>query len=62
MVDVNMYQESIFHTKMQLKELDMDTYLFGEGVSELPPREAKKIRERVNHEIQEIFYGRNIQR
>jgi S-adenosylmethionine decarboxylase len=31
-------------------------------VSELPPREAKRIRERVNHEILEIFYGRNIAR
>lgn len=62
MVDVNVYQESIFHTKMRLKELDLDTYLFGEGVSELPPREAKRIRDRVNHEIMEVFYGRNIQR
>jgi len=62
MVDVNVYQENIFHTKMRLKELDLDTYLFGEGVSELPPREAKRIRERVNFEIMEIFYGRNIQR
>ncbi|HUS23990.1 MAG TPA: adenosylmethionine decarboxylase [Candidatus Binatia bacterium] len=59
MVDVNVYQENIFHMKMRLKELDLDTYLFGEGVSELPPREAKSIRERVNHEILEIFYGRN---
>ncbi|HVT34760.1 MAG TPA: S-adenosylmethionine decarboxylase, partial [Nevskiaceae bacterium] len=62
MIDVNVYQEFIFHTKMRLKELDLDTYLFGEGVSELPPREAKKIRENVNHEIMEIYYGNNIQR
>lgn len=62
MIDVNVYQEFIFHTKMRLKELDLDTYLFGEGVSELPPREAKKIRDLVNHEIMEIFYGNNIQR
>ncbi|HEU0197957.1 MAG TPA: adenosylmethionine decarboxylase [Nevskiaceae bacterium] len=61
MVDVNVYQEYMFHTKMKLKELDLDTYLFGEGVSELPKREAKRIRERVNREILEIFYGRNIQ-
>src|SRR5688572_11763809 len=62
MVDVNVYQEYIFHTKMRLKELDLDTYLFGEGAAELPPREAKRIRELVNHEILEIFYGRNIAR
>lgn len=62
MIDVNVYQEFIFHTKMRLKEMDLDTYLFGEGASELPPREAKKIREHVNREIMEIFYGKNIQR
>jgi S-adenosylmethionine decarboxylase len=62
MVDVNVYQENIFHSKMRLKQLDLDTYLFGEGASELPPRDAKRIRERVDHEIMEIFYGRNIQR
>ncbi|HZP11697.1 MAG TPA: adenosylmethionine decarboxylase [Nevskiaceae bacterium] len=62
MVDVCVYQENIFHTKMRLKELDLDTYLFGEGATELPPREAKKIRDRVSYEILEIFYGRNIQR
>lgn len=62
MVDVNVYQESIFHTKMRLKELDVSTYLFGEGAAELPPRETKRIRDRVNHEIMEVFYGRNIQR
>jgi len=61
MVDVNVYQENLFHTKMKLKELDLDTYLFGEGASELPPRETKRIRDRVNHEIMEIFYGKNIQ-
>ena len=62
MVDVNMYQEYIFHTKMRLKELDLDTYLFGEGVSELPSRDINRIRSRVNREIMEIFYGRNIRR
>jgi S-adenosylmethionine decarboxylase len=61
MIDVNVYQEFIFHTKMRLKELDLDGYLFGEGVSELPPRETRKIRDRVNREILEIFYGKNMQ-
>ena len=62
MVDVNVYQEYFFHTKMRLKDLDLDTYLFGEGARELPPRESKRIRNRVDHEIMEIFYGRNIAR
>jgi S-adenosylmethionine decarboxylase len=62
MVDVNVYQENIFHTKMRRKDIDIDDYLFGEGSKELPPREAKRIRERVNHEILEIFQGQNMSR
>jgi S-adenosylmethionine decarboxylase len=60
MVDVNVYGENLYHTKMRLKDLDLDTYLFGDGVEDLSPREAKKIRKQVQHEIMEIFYGRNI--
>ncbi len=60
MIDVNVYQENIFHTKMMLKDLDLDTYLFGSGVDELSTSEAKKIRRLVEREIREIFYGRNI--
>src|SRR4030065_203574 len=29
MIDVNVYQENIFHTKMLLKEFELQTYLFG---------------------------------
>lgn len=60
MIDVNVYQENIFHTKMMLKDLDLDTYLFGSGVEELSAAEAKRIRRLVQREIKEIFYGRNI--
>ena len=59
MVDVNVYQENIFHTKMRLKDLDLDTYLFGDA-DEMPAREERTIRRRVEHEIEEIFYGRNL--
>lgn len=59
MVDVNVYQEYMFHTKMRLKNLDLDTYLFGDA-DDLPAREAKTIRKRVQQEIEEIFYGRNL--
>lgn len=60
MVDVNVYQENIFHTKMMLKELELESYLFGVGETELKPVEKSKIRGRLKKEIQEIFYGRNI--
>ncbi len=60
MIDVNVYQENIFHTKMMLKNLDLDTYLFGVEAEDLSAAEQKKIRRRVEREILEIFYGSNM--
>ncbi len=60
MIDVNVYQENIFHTKMMLKDLDLDTYLFGMDAADLTPTETKNVRRMVEQEIREIFYGRNM--
>lgn len=60
MIDVNVYQENIFHTKMILKEFDLDNYLFGTAKKDLLPGEKKKIKQRLKKEMSEIFYGRNI--
>ncbi len=60
MIDVNVFQENIFHTKMMLKEFDLDNYLFGTAEEELTNKEKKMIKERLKKEMTEIFYGRNI--
>ncbi|MDR3599827.1 MAG: adenosylmethionine decarboxylase [Desulfosporosinus sp.] len=60
MIDVNVYQENIFHTKMILKDFDLDNYLFGMAKKELLPREKKKIKQRLTKEMAEIFHGKNI--
>lgn len=60
MIDVNVYQENIFHTKMLLKEFDLDNYLFGTAKKELLPGEKKKIKQRLKKEMTEIFSGKNI--
>jgi S-adenosylmethionine decarboxylase len=60
MIDVNVYQENIFHTKMVLKELELDNYLFGIDASELAPAKQKKISKQLEKEMLEIFYGRNM--
>ncbi len=59
LVDVNVYQENMFHTKMRLKNLDLDTYLFGDA-EDMSKREVRGIKRRVEKEIEEIFYGRNL--
>ncbi len=60
MIDTNVYQDNIFHTKMILKEFDLDNYLFGTGKKDLLPGEKKKIKQRLKKEMVEIFSGRNI--
>ncbi|MBU2702077.1 S-adenosylmethionine decarboxylase [Sporomusaceae bacterium BoRhaA] len=60
MIDTNVYQDNIFHTKMILKEFDLDNYLFGTAKKELLPGEKKKIKQRLKKEMLEIFSGRNI--
>ncbi|MDH3325513.1 MAG: adenosylmethionine decarboxylase [Gammaproteobacteria bacterium] len=60
MVDVNVYQENIFHTKMLLKEFNLDDYLYGLAEADLPPQDVEIIRQKLKHEMQEIYSGRNI--
>lgn len=59
-VDVNVYQENLFHTKLMYKQLDLDRYLFGgkQAESELSKDQRTRIKKRLRHEIEEIFYAR----
>lgn len=60
MIDVNVYQENIFHTKMVLKDFDLDTYLFGTRAEDLPVRKREGIEARLKREIEELYQGRNL--
>jgi len=60
MIDVNVYQENIFHTKCKLKKFDLDNYLFGYNKENLHPGEAQLIAKKVRREMDEIFYGTNV--
>jgi S-adenosylmethionine decarboxylase len=60
MIDVNVYQENIFHTKMHLKEFDLDTYLFEEKAKNLSFKDRMKVEARLKREIEELYHGRNL--
>lgn len=60
MIDVNVYPENIFHTKMLLKQFELDNYLFAMNSSDLSHDEAQEIRGQLKREMQEIFYGCNL--
>jgi S-adenosylmethionine decarboxylase len=60
MIDVNVYQENIFHTKMHLKDFDLDTYLFEEKAKNLSFKDRLRIESQLKREIEELFHGRNL--
>ncbi|MAL97384.1 adenosylmethionine decarboxylase [Hydrocarboniclastica marina] len=60
MTDVNVYQDNMFHTKMILKDFKLDNYVFGVNAEDLPEEEARQIHDRLQKEMLEIFYSRNL--
>lgn len=59
-IDMNVYAANLFHTRMMLKEVDLQNYLFKTDAYELPPTTRLGIMENLRREMIEIFSGRNI--
>ena len=50
----------MFHTKMLIKEIELQNYLFNTDVYELPPRQRLNITNSLRREMIEIFSGSNV--
>lgn len=61
MIDVNIYQSHIFHTKCRIRDFDLNNYLFGYTKEKLDLEEVEEITERLTTEMDEIFYGTNFE-
>lgn len=59
-IDVNVYQANLFHTKLLIKEIALQNYLFNTDVYELSPKERLAITDRLRREMIEIFSGSNV--
>ena len=59
-VDINVYQANMFHTKMLIKDIELQNYLFNTDVRELSPRSRLDITNALRKEMIEIFSGRNV--
>lgn len=59
-IDINMYQSNIFHTKMLIKEVELQNYLFNTDVYELAPKTRLNITNGLRREMIEIFSGTNV--
>lgn len=59
-IDINVYQSNIFHTKMLIKNIDLQNYLFNTDVYEVPPQTRLEIYNSIHKEMFEIFSGTNV--
>lgn len=59
-IDVNVYDANIFHTKMMLKEIDLENYLFTSNINSFSKVEQNRIHTSIYEEMSEIYSGRNI--
>ncbi len=58
--DINVYQANLFHTRMLIKEIDLQNYLFKTDIYELPPKIRLEITNNLRQEMIEIYSGSNI--
>ncbi|WP_297518281.1 adenosylmethionine decarboxylase [uncultured Clostridium sp.] len=58
--DINVYQANIYHTKMMIKEIKLDNYLFNTESCELSPIQRLNIRDGLSKEMIEIYSGTNL--
>lgn len=59
-IDINVYQSNMYHTKMLLKEIDLQNYLFNTDIHELSPQTRLQITNSLRREMIEIFSGTNV--
>ena len=59
-VDMNVYAANLFHTRMMIKDIDLQNYLFQTDVYELPPTVRLDITNNLRREMIEIYSGKNI--
>ena len=59
-IDINVYQANLFHTKLLIKEIELQNYLFNTDVYEVSPKERLAITDRLRREMIEIFSGTNV--
>jgi S-adenosylmethionine decarboxylase len=59
-VDINISQENLFHTKMVLRDFQLDNYLFGTTAKDLDRGQRRKVKESLKREMAEIFYAKNL--
>lgn len=58
--DINMYAANLYHTRMMLKEIDLQNYLFKTDAYELPPSVRLEMINNLRKEMIEIYSSKNV--
>ena len=58
-IDINVYQANLFHTKLLIKEIELQNYLFNTDVYRLSPKNVWQLLTACAEMI-EIFSGTNV--
>ena len=59
-IDINLYQANLFHTRMLIKEPQLQNYLFNTDIYEIPPMDRLEISQSLRCEMLEIYNGKNL--
>ncbi len=59
-LDINIHQENIFHTKMLIRDLELNNYLFSTAATDFNQEERQRVEDSLRKEMTEIFYSKNI--
>lgn len=59
-IDINVFQANTFHTKMLIKDVDLQEYLFNKDIHEITPKKRLEITDSLRKEMIEIFSGMNV--
>jgi len=57
-LDVNIFNSNLFHTKMKIKELNLNDYLFNIDPKKLRQERIQSIKDKISKEMNEIYYGK----
>jgi len=59
-VDINLQETNLFHTKMLIREIELENYLFNTTANVLSADLQQSIKESLQKEMAEIYSGRNM--
>lgn len=59
-IDINVFQANTFHTKMLIKDIDLQNYLFNKDVNDISPKKRLEVTDKLRKEMIEIYSGMNV--